>query len=62
MLTALSAAPTAPSTGSIARILKGNYGMSAFYKSIDTILWGRKTYEMALGFQEKGIARIGIRH
>src|SRR3989454_12302708 len=24
--------------------LKGNYGMSAFFKSIDTILWGRKTY------------------
>jgi dihydrofolate reductase len=36
--------------------LKGTYGMGAFYKSIDTILWGRKTYEMALGFQEKGIA------
>jgi dihydrofolate reductase len=29
---------------------KGNYGMSAFLKSIDTILWGRKTYEVALGF------------
>jgi dihydrofolate reductase len=28
----------------------GNYGMGAFLKSIDTILWGRKTYEMALGF------------
>jgi dihydrofolate reductase len=35
---------------------KGNYGMDAFYKSIDTILWGRKTYEMALSFQEKGVA------
>jgi dihydrofolate reductase len=35
---------------------KGHYGMGTFYKSIDTILWGRKTYEMALGFQEKGIA------
>jgi dihydrofolate reductase len=35
---------------------KGNYGLDAFYKSIDTILWGRKTYEMALSFQEKGIA------
>lgn len=35
---------------------KGNYGLGAFYKSIDTILWGRKTYEMALSFQEKGIA------
>jgi dihydrofolate reductase len=35
---------------------KGNYGMRAFYQSIDTILWGRKTCDMALAFQEKGIA------
>jgi dihydrofolate reductase len=34
---------------------KGNYGLGAFYKSIDTILWGRKTYDMALRFQEKGV-------
>jgi dihydrofolate reductase len=34
---------------------KGNYGMGAFYQSIDTILWGRKTFDMARGFQEKGI-------
>jgi dihydrofolate reductase len=34
---------------------KGHYGMMAFYKSIDTILWGRKTYEVALGFQKKGL-------
>ena len=34
---------------------KGNYGMGAFYKSIDTILWGRKTYDMALDFQKKGV-------
>lgn len=33
----------------------GDYGMRAFYRSIDTILWGRKTYEMALGFQQQGI-------
>lgn len=26
----------------------GDYGMSEFYKSIDTILWGRKTYEPVL--------------
>ena len=32
-----------------------DYGMAAFYRSIDTILWGRKTYEVALGFQKKGI-------
>jgi dihydrofolate reductase len=27
---------------------KGNYGMLAFFRSIDTILWGRKTYDQAL--------------
>ena len=26
----------------------GDYGMSAFYNSIDTIIWGRKTYEPML--------------
>jgi dihydrofolate reductase len=35
---------------------KGDYGMGAFYKSIDTILWGRKTCDMALDFQKKGVA------
>jgi dihydrofolate reductase len=35
---------------------KGNYGMGAFYKSIDTILWGRKTCDMALEFQKKGVS------
>jgi dihydrofolate reductase len=35
---------------------KDNYGMGAFYKSIDTVLWGRKTCDMALDFQEKGVA------
>ena len=33
----------------------GDYGMSAFYRSIDTILWGRKTLDIALGFQKKGL-------
>jgi dihydrofolate reductase len=32
----------------------GNYGMGAFSGSIDTILWGRKTYEVGLEFQKKG--------
>jgi len=32
----------------------GDYGMGKFYKSIDTILWGRKTYEMMLRFQKEG--------
>lgn len=34
---------------------KGNYDMGAFYQSIDTILWGRKTCDMARRFQEKGV-------
>jgi dihydrofolate reductase len=34
---------------------KSNYGMGVFYKSIDTILWGRKTCDMALDFQKKGV-------
>jgi dihydrofolate reductase len=34
---------------------KGNYGMGAFYKSIDTVLWGRKTCDMALAYQKKGV-------
>jgi len=33
----------------------GDYGMRSFYRSIDTILWGRKTYELALEFQKQGI-------
>jgi len=27
---------------------RGNYGIGEFFKSIDTILWGRKTYDQAL--------------
>jgi dihydrofolate reductase len=27
---------------------KGNYGLDAFVRSIDTVLWGRKTYEIGL--------------
>src|ERR1700730_11570310 len=34
---------------------EGDYGIGAFYMSIDTILWGRKTYETALDFQKKGV-------
>ena len=34
---------------------KGNYGMGAFLESIDTTLWGRKTYDMALAFQKRGV-------
>jgi len=35
---------------------KGNYGMDEFYQSVDTILWGRRTYDLALSFQKKGMA------
>ena len=34
----------------------GDYGMGKFYKSIDTILLGRKTYEMTLRFLAEGNA------
>jgi dihydrofolate reductase len=39
---------------------KGNYGMDEFYKSIDTILWGRKTCDMALELQKKGVAEASF--
>jgi len=29
---------------------KGNYGMGEFLRSIDTILWGRKTYDQAMAW------------
>lgn len=32
----------------------GDYGMGAFFRSIDTILWGRKTWDLALGMGGKG--------
>ncbi len=32
----------------------GDYGMGKFFKSIDTILWGRKTYDMVLRFRKEG--------
>jgi dihydrofolate reductase len=34
---------------------KGNYGMAEFYKSVDTILYGRKTYDTAVKFVEQGL-------
>jgi dihydrofolate reductase len=35
---------------------KGNYGMGDFFKSIDTILFGRKTYDFVVQFQKEGKA------
>jgi dihydrofolate reductase len=37
---------------------KFDYGMRAFYRSIDTTLWGRKTYDWLLAYEKKtGAAR-----
>jgi dihydrofolate reductase len=36
---------------------KGNYGYSTFFKSIDTILWGRKTYSKGI---EMGMKASGF--
>lgn len=33
---------------------KGGYGMSAFFKSIDTVLMGRETYEVSRRFGQEG--------
>ena len=30
-----------------------DYGMGKFYRTIDTILWGRKTYDWALAYHQK---------
>src|SRR6185369_14637131 len=38
---------------------KDDYGMMQFFKSIDTILWGRKTYDMSIGFGKKGGGGFG---
>ena len=34
--------------------IAGNYGMGAFLRSIDTILWGRRTYDLALAMGAQG--------
>jgi dihydrofolate reductase len=45
---------------------KGNYEMGQFWKSIDTILLGRKTYDMTVKFVKEGMATpdmfTGIKH
>ena len=43
----------------------GDYGMAKFFKSIDTIIWGRKTYDMVVKFEKEGKpypTMPGIRH
>jgi dihydrofolate reductase len=37
----------------------GDYGMGAFFKTIDTILWGRKTYSLGLEMSEGGLGIYG---
>jgi dihydrofolate reductase len=37
-----------------------DYGMGAFYPTIDTILWGRKTYDWALDYHKKNGGKGGI--
>ncbi len=37
-----------------------DYGMGAFYRTIDTILWGRKTYDWSLEYQKKKDIKEGI--
>lgn len=40
---------------------KGNYGMAAFFKSIDTILWGYKTYIKGIEMgMENGMKSLGF--
>jgi dihydrofolate reductase len=38
---------------------RGNYGMSEFFASMDTILWGRKTYDQALAMG--GVDKFGLK-
>ncbi len=40
----------------------GGYGMGAFYKKIDTILWGRKTYEVGLSMTGVGGFDSKLKH
>ncbi|HXX24045.1 MAG TPA: dihydrofolate reductase family protein [Terriglobia bacterium] len=37
-----------------------DYGMRAFYRTIDTILWGRKTYDWVLRYYNEGGTKGGM--
>jgi dihydrofolate reductase len=37
-----------------------DYGMRAFYRTIDTILWGRKTYDWALDYDKQNGNKGGV--
>jgi len=38
--------------------IAGDYGMSEFHKSIDTVIWGRKTWDQAMGGKSSGSSKI----
>jgi dihydrofolate reductase len=40
----------------------GNYGMASFFRSMGTIVWGRKTYEFALGMGGVGAYGLKVEH
>jgi dihydrofolate reductase len=42
--------------------VKGNYGLGQFFKTIDTILWGRKTYIKGLDMGMKASTFPGVRN
>jgi dihydrofolate reductase len=39
---------------------KYDYGMTAFYRTIDTILWGRKTYDWVIAYHKKKGQKEGM--
>jgi hypothetical protein len=39
--------------GTLLEARKFDYGMTSFYRTIDTILWGRKTYDWVLSYRKK---------
>ena len=41
---------------------KGNYGLDAFFKTIDTIVWGRKTYDKGIELGMKASTYPGVRN
>lgn len=42
--------------------IKGDYGLPAFMKSVDTILYGRKTYDTAMKYGGLGVFGPNITH
>jgi dihydrofolate reductase len=42
------------------RAARGDYGYDAFYRTIDTILWGRKTYDWLLAYYRRKGKTTGL--